>query len=70
MTSNDLKRPRMISKESYPMDETVRTNMSTKNRLKSESLDKNLEVDDTYLDEITKTNSLDRLNGISSANYL
>ena len=52
------------------MDETVRTNMSTKNRLKSESLDKNLEVDDTYLDEITKTNSLDRLNGISSANYL
>ena len=67
---HDLKRPRMISTESSPVIKTVRPSSSTKNKLEGGSLSKNFEIDDTYLDEIIKTNNSDCLNGISNANYV
>ena len=58
------------SNESSPIIETVRSNTSTKNKLKGGSIKENLKIDDTYLDEILKTNNSDHLNGTKNANYL
>ena len=37
-TSNDLERPELTSKESSPINETVKPNTSTKNNMKGGSL--------------------------------
>ena len=60
----------MISKGSSLSIEKVWPNTSKKNKLKGGSLNKNLEIDDTYLDEIIKTNNPDHLYGTSNANCL
>ena len=67
MNSNDLK---MTSKEPSPLIERVKPNRSKKSQLKGGSFNENLETNDTYLDEILKTNNSDSLYGNSNANYL
>ena len=55
MTSNDLKRPQLISKESFPIIEMVKRNTSTKNTMKG---CKKIEINDKYLVEMLHNKNL------------
>ena len=63
MTSNDLKK---TSKEPSLNIGTVRPNTPKKNKLKVGSSSEKLEIDDTFFDEIMKTDNSNRLTEISN----
>ena len=58
MTSKDLKCPQ---KNPLQLLKWLGLNTSKKNKLKGGYLNENIEIDGTNLDEIMKTNNLDRL---------